>query len=141
MVSTLKKWFLNITVVTGFVLLLNNINIAQVIVRNDSINCESVRDGKWFYKEIPNAGFSVRKGNKQISYFPNGVTNEFDINWVGKCEFVMTFVKSSNKDQKIYNKGDELRVTIDEIEGDCYKFTVYAKGRKYPSSQMCKVKE
>lgn len=136
----LKKDSLHKIIILCFMLFLSKISISQVF-NPDGLNCSSVREGKWIYKEIPNARYSIRQGNKQTSHYPDGATNEFDIKWVNKCEFIMTFVKSSNKDQKIYNKGDELRVTIDEIEGDCYTFTMYSKGRKFPSSQMCRVKE
>lgn len=105
--------------------------------RNLDRGCQKVKTGKFNYKQVPNA-YSIREKDKQVSYNPDGIINTFRIEWVNDCQFIMTYVES-NKEQKTYQKGDTIQVFVDNVNGDCYTFTSYFKGRKYPPTDMCRM--
>jgi len=100
-------------------------------------NCENFKIGTFDYKFLP-AAYSIRVDNKQTSYYPDGMMNEFDIEWTNDCEFILTFIKSS-KEQTTYKAGDKLRVVINSIDGNCYVFSAYMNGKEYPPGEMCKM--
>ncbi|MCW3071736.1 MAG: hypothetical protein JWO44_1626 [Bacteroidetes bacterium] len=99
---------------------------------------ERFRTGKFIYPEINNGSYSIRNEKQQISYYPDGLTNTFEIKWQNDSVFILVFIES-NKLDNIYKKNDEIIVKIDSAQDNCYSFSAFFKGEIYPEIKMCKV--
>lgn len=102
--------------------------------------CKKFRTGKYIYKQVEGS-YSIRSKKKQVSYYRDGMINTFKVEWKTDCQFELTFISSSNPEQKTYKVNDKLLVSIIDIEDQCYTFESTLNGKNFPPTQMCKVKE
>lgn len=110
---------------------------------SQKLDCAKFKNGTFFYPQIPDYGYSIRKNDTQKSYVKaKDMWVTWEVKWTDDCSFELIF-KEADKNDGTYNSGDRISVTIISTENDCYKFiSVFynAKnpdGKKIPAGEMC----
>ena len=108
-----------------------------------TLDCTKFKTGEFYYPQIPNAGYSVRNEDKQISYYmPSGAIVTYKVEWMDVCKFKLVYDKTEGAESR--NKvGDTIFCEIVETTDECYKFKAiafsvdYPEGKQYPNGEMC----
>ena len=84
--------------------------------------CNNFIDGSYIYPSMP--GYeTVRKGNKQESLKKGVRQMSWKVEWLNACEYMLTCKKVYVKTPP-FKKGDKIKTTIVNTEGDCYTCTL-----------------
>lgn len=92
--------------------------------------CKLMQNGKFKYlKSTDTSAYIIRKGTKHTEHYQNDkYFADFDIKWISDCAYKLTFVKTNDPGLSFLNKGDELIVHIESVNGNRYDYKSNLKG-------------
>lgn len=87
-------------------------------------DCKYKFIGKWKYEQIlAKDMYVVRTLEKQFEYVENGkYYYEFDINWLSKCKYELTYVGTNSPNPAVAKVGESFTVEIIEINRKTMKY-------------------
>ena len=112
--------------------LLASFLILLLVSFNPSQNCKKYFPGKWKYDDLPTSTiYVVRTKKKQFEYTQNGkYYYEYDLKWLKKCKYQMTFVLTTDPNPAVAREGDVLIVEIIDISKSKMQYKTTAGGQQ-----------
>jgi hypothetical protein len=91
-------------------------------------NCLIAHEGTFTY-QVDNDIIRIEiRGDKHTEFFPGGIIVHSDIKWIDECNYETTMTSIKNRPEGyIFEKGDMLKVHIDEVSGRHISLTIAFK--------------